>query len=297
MKGIGEIRGRIKSVKNTAQITRAMQLVAASKMKRAQKAAADGRPYTLLMAEIIASLPGKVEEASHPLMEPREVKRRGVILVSTDKGLCGGLNANLFREIVVAEEASGLSGNDVAYVAIGKKGSQFLARTGRNLVAKFQVSDTPLFTEVRAAADFMIEAFIDGKIDSIEILFPRFVNALTQEPTLVHLVPIIDLQKEIDEVRKQYGEENYHPAEDDREINFEPDAAAILAELPAMYVRHQIYHRVLELKASEQSSRMVAMKSATDNANSLVDDLTLEYNKARQAGITQEILELAAGAR
>lgn len=293
MKGIREIKGRIKAVTNTAQITRAMQLVAASKMKRAQDAALAGRPYTLLMAEILANIP-VTEGVDHPLLRQRDVKRRGILVVSSDKGLCGALNGSLFRMLAQYEKDNDLSKDDIAYVSIGRKAKQFLARSDRNLIADFSISDKVTFKEVRAAVDFMIKAFEDGEIDTIDVVYPRFVNTLTQTPTLVTLAPIADLSEEIQTIRENLSGGDRVAVEDDRRMSFEPGPEEILSELPPLYVRHQIYHRILEMKASEQSARMVAMKSATDNANSLVDSLTLEYNKARQAGITQEILELAA---
>lgn len=290
MKGIREIKGRIRSVKNTSQITRAMQLVAASKMKKAQVRAMEGRPYSLLMAEMLACLPTNAEALrNHPLVARREtIDTRGVLVVSTDKGLCGGLNGNLFRHITehVREKA--------AYVSVGRKAKQFLSRTKRNLLADFTVSDEVEFHEIRAVVEFMLEAYQDGKIDTIEVLYPRFVNTLQQESTLFEVVPIIDLHGQLEGLRKSFGSDRIATEKDDRDMSFEPSPVEILQELPALFVKQQIFQRILEMKASEQSARMVAMKSATDNANSLVDSLTLEFNKARQAGITQEILELAA---
>lgn len=293
MKGIREIKGRIKAVKNTAQITRAMQLVAASKMKRAQEATLQGRPYTVLLAEILANIP-TVGDIEHPLLTKRPVKNRGVLVVSTDKGLCGALNANLFRLIPQYEEEHGLPKEAYKYLSVGRKAKQFLARSKRQLVADFSVSDKVSFREVRTVVDFMLDAYTKGEIDTIDVIYPRFVNTLMQEPTIAHLAPITDLNAEIEKIRKNFGSNSTAAARDERQMSFEPSPTAILAELPPLFIRHQIYQRILEMKASEQSARMVAMKSATDNANNLVDSLTLEFNKARQAGITQEILELAA---
>ncbi len=293
MKGVREIKGRIKAVKNTAQITRAMQLVSASKMKRAQETALAGRPYTVLMAELLACIP--IEEGyEHPLLSHRNVKKRCVLVVGTDKGLCGGLNSNLYRTIVQFEQDQELTRDTVVYVSIGRKAKQFLARSKRNLIADFTVGDKVSFKEVSAVVDFMLKAFQDGEIDTIDVVYPRFVNTLTQQPSMVHVAPITDLEEEIKTIRETLGKAGAVVVKDDRQLSFEPNQEDILSELPATYIRHEIYHLILEMKASEQSARMVAMKSATDNAKELVGSLTLEYNKARQAGITQEILELAA---
>ena len=278
-----DIRRRIKSVKNTAQITRAMQLVAASKMKRAQDMALQGRPYATLLAEILSALADRVTDFRHPFLEKRTSRRRGILVIATDKGLCGPLNSNLFRL------AGGIKAS-AQFVTLGRKGAQFLSRARRRLIADFSVSDSVRFAEVRPAMELMIEAFVDEKIDSIEVIYSRFVNTLVQEPTRIPLLPLEDL----DSVIKAERADGLSHTADVREIHYEPGPEVILDELLNLHIKQQIYQMVLEAKASEHSARMVAMKSATDNANTLVDDLTLEYNKVRQATITQEILEIAA---
>ncbi len=280
-----DIRRRIKSVKNTAQITRAMQLVAASKMKRAQESALAGRPYAVLLAEILSKLGGRVSDIKHPFLEEREVTTRGILVVSTDKGLCGALNSNVFRRITEIE-------GEARFVAIGRKASQFLSRTRRELLAEFTISDRVPFSEVRLPVEFLINAYLEGSVDTVELLYPRYVNPLVQDPILYPLIPIENLTSVIDKLGHQLGEAPL--ADDEREIHFEPEAGTILGELLPLFIKQQVYQTVLEAKASEHSARMVAMKSATDNANSLVDDLSLQYNKARQAAITQEILEISA---
>ncbi|MEO0795458.1 MAG: ATP synthase F1 subunit gamma [Verrucomicrobiota bacterium] len=282
-----EIRGRIKSVKNTAQITRAMQLVAASKMKKAQDAAVAGRSYAVLLAEILVSVADQEIAQSHPLLAEREVKRRGILLIGTDKGLCGPLNSNLFKEVMGIKE-------EVAYVTIGKKATQFISRTKRPLMADFPLSDKVSYSEVRAVVNYMLDLYEEGKIDTIEILYSSFVNTLVQEPVIFSIVPLANLQTIIEDVKKRYKIDLADTSHDEREVLFEPSSQAILEELPALYVKQLIYQSLLGAKASEHSARMVAMKSATDNAKNLVSDLTLQYNKARQAAITQEILEIAA---
>ena len=279
-----DIRRRIKSVKNTRQITRAMELVAASKMKKAQQAALAGRPYAQLMADMLAALAPRVGEAQHPLLSRRDVKVRGILLVTTDKGLCGPLNANLFK--LVTEIRS-----PAKYVAIGRKGTQFLARTKRDVLADFTVSDRANFNEIKAPVEFMVKLFLEGTIDTVEVIYPRYKNTLVQEAIVRPVLPLSNVADFVAHLRAESGGST---KTDDRDMLFEPDADAVLAALLPFYVNRYIYQLVLSAKASEQSARMVAMKTAKDNATKLLGDLTLEYNKARQAGITQEILEIAA---
>jgi len=283
-----DIRNRIKSVKNTAQITRAMQLVAASKMKRAQDLAVKGQTYADRLLATLASIAeqlGEEETVAHPYLEKREVKRRGILLVTTDRGLCGPLNSNLFREIVRFPEEP-----PVRWFNIGRKGRQYLVRTKRDLQADFTISDKAGYGEVRPILTAMDEQFRAGEIDTIEILYPRFVNTLHQEPRLTPLVPLDNLREFLAEREGEFGQ----LPSDERQMIFEPGAAEVLSEVLDLYIRKSLYQRILDAKASEHSARMVAMKAATDNANNLVEDLTLEYNKARQAAITQEILEISA---
>ncbi|MEX2382560.1 MAG: ATP synthase F1 subunit gamma [Opitutales bacterium] len=282
-----DIRRRIKSVKNTKQITKAMELVAASKMKRAQQSALAGRYYTTLMAEMLAALTGRVEDIDHPFLVEREVVNRGILVVTTDKGLCGPLNTNIFKKIT---EITGTA----RYTAIGRKGTQFLGRTKRDMVANFTVSDNVPFGKTKVVSEFMMKQYLEGNIDTIEILYPKYVNTLVQEPTLYPLLPLENLRKILESLIEKKSEEERRRFDDRREMLFEPDAQKVLSELLPLYINQEIYHFVLDAKASEQSARMVAMKAASDNASGLMDDLTLEYNKARQAAITQEILEISA---
>jgi F-type H+-transporting ATPase subunit gamma len=277
-----DIRRRIKSVKNTRQITKAMELVAASKMKKAQQAALASQPYAQVMGRMLGALANRVEESSHPFLEVRQVKTRGILLVTTDKGLAGPLNANLFKLVTEIKTPA-------KYYAIGRKGSQFLARTHRDIVADFSVSDRVSFAEVKVAVEFMVKQFLEGVIDTIEVIYPQFRNTLVQEPTVRPVLPLADVKQFIASMKGEAA-----PVEDAREIVFEPSPATVLEALLPFYVNRQIFKLVLSAKASEHSARMVAMKTAKDNATKLLGDLTLEYNKARQAGITQEILEIAA---
>jgi F-type H+-transporting ATPase subunit gamma len=280
-----DIRRRIKSVKNTRQITKAMELVAASKMKKAQQAALAGRAYAQLMAKMLARLAPRLAEVQHPFLVQREIKTRGILLVTTDKGLCGPLNANLFK--LVAEIKT-----PAKYYAIGRKGSQFLARNKRDLVADFHVSDKLAFNEVKVVVELMVKAYLAGEIDTIEVIYPRFKNTLIQESQIRPVLPLASLAEFLASAQADAGAPT--PTTDDREMLFEPDAADVLEALIPFYVNRHIYQLVLSARASEHSSRMVAMKTAKDNATKLLGDLTLEYNKARQAAITAEILEISA---
>lgn len=280
-----DIRRRIKSVKNTRQITKAMELVAASKMKKAQQAAMAGRPYAQLMADMLAALAGRVDEAAHPFLVKREVKTRGILLVTTDKGLAGPLNANLFKAVLDVKTPA-------KFVVIGRKGAQFLGRAKKNLVAEFSVSDRAAFAEVKPIVEYMMKMYLDGEIDTLEVIYPRFKNTLVQEPTVRPLLPLSNVKDFVAHLRTESGQAGRHT--DDRDMLFEPSAQAVLEALLPFYVNRYVYQIILSAKASEHSARMVAMKTAKDNATKLLGDLTLEYNKARQAAITQEILEIAA---
>jgi F-type H+-transporting ATPase subunit gamma len=281
MANLRDIRRRIKSVKNTAQITKAMQMVAASKMRKAQLAAINGRDYAQLMNRVIVSLRDTVDPTTHPLLARREVKHELVLLFSTDKGLCGALNTNLFRE------ALAFNPETTSFVSVGRKGTQFLARMNRKMLADFPLRDHPNFLETKSISKFCMGKFLDGTVDKVTVLFPMFVNTLSQVPKAMPLLPLtsfeeIGLTNEYGELKSLEGG-----------ILFEPSAESVLDAILPAYIHFGVYQTLLGTRASEQSARMVAMKSATDNASNLVKDLTLEYNKARQASITNEILEIS----
>jgi F-type H+-transporting ATPase subunit gamma len=278
-----DIRRRIKSVKNTAQITKAMQMVAAAKMRRAQQAALVGRPYAQLLTEIMTEAAANMSGFDHPLMQPRPVVKRAVILVGTDRGLCGGLNSNLFRE------ASKLDKETTVFVTAGRKASQFIARTKRNLAAEFTFKDTPQFAEARAISKFAQELFLKGEVDAVDILYPRFINTLMQQPQTVPFLPIGKLAAVTAGINVPQPDLASKTSE---VFEFEPDEETVLGELLPHSLNFQMHQILLETKASEQSARMVAMKNATDNAQQIIKDLTLEYNKLRQANITKELLEI-----
>jgi F-type H+-transporting ATPase subunit gamma len=281
-----DIRRRIKSVKNTRQITKAMELVAASKMKKAQQAAVAGQPYANLMADMIAALTARVSESDHQFLFDRPVRTRGILLVTTDKGLCGPLNSNLFKLVTEIRTPA-------KYCVIGRKGAQFLSRTRRDMAADFPVHDRAPFGEVKVIAEYMVKLYLEGAIDTIEVIYPRFKNTLVQEPRIQPILPLHSLKEFLDSLNRDAGSVRV-PHADDREMLFEPGLHQILHALLPFYVNRQVFQLVLSAKASEQSARMVAMKTANDNATNLIGDLTLEFNKARQASITQEILEIAA---
>jgi F-type H+-transporting ATPase subunit gamma len=283
-----DIRRRIKSVKNTAQITKAMQMVAASKMRKAQQAAIAARPYARLMNQVLGNVTFNAGDFSHPLMERREGSKRGLILVGTDKGLCGGLNSNLMRE------AGRFDKGTTIYITAGRKAAQFVNRTRRNLVAEFTYKDAPLFSEARAISKFARDLFLNGEVDRVDVLYTNFVSTLTQKPQVIPLLPVGEIKgvaagvpKDNDQERLTHGSTEYL---------FEPGAGEVLAALLPHSLNFQVYQILLEAKASEQSARMVAMKNATDNAQQLIKDLTLEYNKMRQASITKELLEISSAA-
>jgi len=282
-----DIRRRIKSVKNTRQITKAMELVAASKMKKAQQAALSGRPYAELMARMLGAIADRVEEAHHPFLVRREVRTRGILLVTTDKGLAGPLNSNLFKMVTEITTPA-------KYVVIGRKGAQFIARTHRDLLADFTVSDKVAFSEVKVVAEYLVQQFLEGTVDTVEILWPHFRNTLIQVPTLLPLLPLSSVKDVLQDLRADAGEGARTSQAASQQMLFEPDPETVLTALLPLYVNREIHQQVLDAKASEHSARMVAMKTAKDNATKLLGDLTLEYNKARQAAITQEILEIAA---
>ena len=279
-----DIRRRIKSVKNTAQITKAMQMVASAKMRKAQQSAIAGRPYAALMNSVLAEVTAGAGEFSHPLMEKREVKKRAVIIISTDKGLCGGLNTNLLRE------AAKFDKNTTVFITAGRKASQFIARTKRELVAEFTYKDSPLFSEARAISKFAQDLFLGGKVDRVDVLYTNFVSTLVQKPEVRSLLPLGEI-KALEAGVDGAGEAAELTGKG-IEYLFEPTAVTVLGNLLPHYLNFQVFQYLLEAKASEHSARMVAMKSATDNAKQMIKDLTLEYNKLRQANITKELLEI-----
>jgi len=278
-----DIRRRIKSVKNTSQITKAMQMVAAAKMRKAQNAATAGRSYADLLRKVLSSLAGRVEEGAHPLLSEREVKKELVLVIATDKGLCGALNTNLFREVAKFDPARTI------FVVVGKKATQYLSRSGRQIIAEFNLKENFHFLEAKQVSKFCMEKFMTGDVDKVTVVFTDFVNTLTQVPRARTILPISSF--EIADVLGS-AETKVATAENTTDYIFEPSSKSVLEGVLPHYVHFQVYQMVLDSRASEHSARMVAMKNATDNAKQLIKDLTLEYNKIRQAAITTELLEI-----
>ena len=291
MKGLREIKNRIKVINNTSKITRAMQLVAASKMRRAQQLALNSRPYLLMLSEIAASISALKElKINHPFFDVRNVKHRGILLIGTEKGLCGALNQNLFKTISHEEGA-------LKFVTIGKRATQFVVRTRHKLLAQFSIGDKIMFHDLRVVVEFLKQAYLDGEIDTVEVVFPRFVNTLIQEPVIQRVLPMINFEDELEAIRKRMKISSDEILSDPRDMLVEPDIDAILEQLTPLFLTQNIYKLVLEAKAAEHSARMIAMKNATDNAESLAKSLNVEYNRARQAAITNEIIEISAAAQ
>lgn len=279
------LRRRIKSITNTAKITKAMQMVASSKMRRAQQAALAGRPYALLMSRVLGEVTDAGIDFPYPLLERREVSKRALILVTSDKGLCGALNSNLLREVAKVDTSR------TRFIAVGRRGSQFVARTRRDLAAEFNYSDTPRFNEARAISQFAQDLFLKGEVDEVDVLFTRFVNTISQTPMELRLLPISTIRDIRAGVAQQTVTEEVKKS-GLVEFQFEPGPAEVFGAMLPHYLNFLVYQVLLEAKASEQSARMVAMKNATENAQQLIKDLTLEYNKLRQASITNELLEI-----
>jgi len=278
-----EIRRRIRSIQSTAKITRAMELVAASKMRRAQLNALAGRPYAekmrFVLADLAETLPLIDPEARHPLLrQAEEVRNIGLILITPDRGLCGGLPSTINRRTAqfLVDQAK-----TARTIAVGRKGRDFMRRTGQNVIAEFSaIGDNPTYAELRPIAQVAMQEFIDGAVDRVHLVFMQFVNTVVQRPEVFKLLPV-EPPTEAETLAIDYI--------------YEPDRETVLAELLPRYIEQQVYAATLEAIASEQSARMVAMRNATDNANDLMRDLTLVYNKARQESITSELLDITGG--
>lgn len=284
MAGAKEIRTKIASVKNTQKITSAMQMVAASKMRRAQDKMSSSRPYSTCLARIIGHIAAGHTEYKHPYMKEREVKNVGYIIISTDRGLCGGLNINLFRKVLQDFEQKKKDGIGVKVALLGNKASNFFHRLGIDIVAQHSgFGDNPQPEKLVGAIKVATKLFLEGEVDEVYLCFNSFKNTMVQTPMINKLIPIQKTDEE-DIV-------NHH-----WDYIYEPYPVAILNVVLDRYIQQSVYQGVLENLASEQAARMVAMKAATDNAESLVSDLELDYNKARQASITMELNDIVSGA-
>jgi len=290
MANLRDIRRRIKSVKNTAQITKAMQMVAAAKMKKAQNQALAGREYADKLNKVLVNLKENVDEDSHPLLEAREGGKELMLVISTDKGLCGGLNTNLGK-LVRAEASEGAE-----YVTVGRKLCLQIAKSGKHIVSDWEVADPVPFADAKPIAKFLTEKFLSGEFSVVKVAFTNFVSTLTQDAWITQLLPIesskLAEKREYEGVGKDVISETDKEQALAKDYVFEPSPEKVLDTLLPLYINFQIYQMILESRASEHSARMVSMKSATDNAESMIKDLTLDYNKMRQAAITSELLEI-----
>ncbi len=285
MHSIRDLRRRIRSISSTAKITKAMQMVAGSKMRKAQQAALAGRPFSYLLYRIQREATTRMGEFSHPLLERRDVRKRAVILIGADKGLCGALNTNLFRLAAEFDPPS------TVFITAGHKAAHFVAHTGRQLAAEFAYADTPQFSEASAIASFARDLFLKKEVDQVKIVATRFVNTLTQHPLAMEFLPV----GEIKGMEIPGAQSEVERLSAIKEFLFEPNTETFVSYMLSHYLNIYIYQVLLNAKASEQSARMVSMKNATDNADNLIQDLTLEYNKLRQGNITKELLEIAGG--
>lgn len=286
MAGAKEIRSKIGSVHNTQKITKAMEMVAASKMRKSQERMAASRPYAETMRKVIGHIALGNLEYKHPYLDERDVKRVGYLVVSTDRGLCGGLNINLFKKLLADMKAWSDKGVESELAIIGSKGLSFFSSVGGNVIAQVTgMGDKPALSDLIGPVKVMLQAYEEGRIDKLYIVSNKFINTMSQSPQIVQLLPLPPADENDGAVKKSTWDYLY-----------EPDPKALLDTLLHRYVESQVYQGVVENLASEQAARMVAMKAATDNGGNLIKELQLVYNKARQASITQELTEIVGGA-
>ena len=278
-----EIRTQIASVKNTQKITKAMEMVAGSKMRKAQDRMRAARPYADKIRNVVAHIAHANTEYHHPFLLEREVKRIGLILVTTDRGLCGGLNGNLFRQALREFQAWEEEGKELDLCVIGNKGIGFFSRMGGNIVGQAShLGDAPSLESLIGTIKIMLDAFHEGTVDRVYLVFNEFVNSMMQTPTFEQILPLV--AQDTEDLKHHW------------DYIYEPEAPEVLDQLLSRYIESLVYQGVVENIACEQAARMVAMKSASDNAGKMIDELQLVYNKARQAAITQELSEIVAGA-
>lgn len=289
-----DLRRRIKSVKNTSQITRAMQMVSATKMRKAQNKTTSARPYWRCLLSAMVQLADKIDPNAHPLLLPNGSSKVGVLVLSTDKGLCGSLNTNIFRLLQSNSLLDGLKKEDLVYYTVGKKGRDFIVRTQKTLVADFPNSEAVNFVEASKIRKFIMEAFISGEVGQIYVVYPRFISTLRQEARITQLLPIS--KQSLVDVLTVFGSEEMDNGFTKSEMLLEPSADEVLDYALIHLLETRIYQILLQTKASEHSSRMIAMQNATDNAKDLVTDLQLTYNQMRQDAITKELLEITSAA-
>ncbi|QXO17415.1 MULTISPECIES: F0F1 ATP synthase subunit gamma [Vibrio] len=285
MAGAKEIRNKIGSVKSTQKITKAMEMVAASKMRRSQEAMEASRPYATTMRKVIGHVAHANLEYRHPYLEEREAKRVGYIIVSTDRGLCGGLNVNLFKKAITDMQTWQEKGVEVELAIVGSKATAFFKNSGARVAAQVSgLGDTPVLEDLIGSVGVMLKKYDNGELDRLYVVFNEFVNTMVQQPKIDQLLPLP--KSESEEVKREHS----------WDYIYEPEPKPLLDALLLRYVESQVYQGVVENLACEQAARMIAMKAATDNASNLIDELELVYNKARQAAITQELSEIVSGA-
>ncbi|MDR3490547.1 MAG: F0F1 ATP synthase subunit gamma [Gammaproteobacteria bacterium] len=279
-----EVRTKIQSIKNTQKITRAMEMVAASKMRKAQERMQRAKPYAQKILQVISHLARSTSEYQHPYLQSRPINKVGYIVVTTDRGLCGGLNINLLKTVVTDIKAWKAKGVEVSLSLVGSKGTAFFKRVGGAVLGHAEhLGDAPEIKDLIGVVKVMLDAYLDNRIDALYLCSNEFVNTMSQKPTIQQVLPIV---ASTDEKLKHHWDYLYEP----------DNAKILLDQLLMRYIEAQVYRGIIENLASEQAARMVAMKSATDNAADLIDDLQLVYNKARQSAITQELSEIVAGA-
>src|SRR3990167_6910288 len=271
-----ELRARIKSINNTSKVTKAMELVSAAKMRRAQDQAIRGRSYSELINNVLRNISSRIDKNSHPLLVREDDEKEGVLLITTDRGLCGSLNTNLFRKTLEIQ-------GEVSFITIGKKGQVCISKSAKPLSADFELLEKPNSEAARKISKFLIDSFLSGEFNKIHVIYTEFKSTLKQESTVRQLLPIINI-----EVLETLAQDSIEA----EEYLFEPNQDQVLESILPHYIQMEVYQILLEAAASEHSARMVAMKNASDNAADLVDDLTLAYNQVRQANITNEILDI-----
>ena len=296
-----EIRSQISSIKNTQKITSAMEMVAASKMRKAQDRMCASRPYAEKMIDVVRHLAHAHTEYKHPYLLERETKRVGYIVISSDRGLCGGLNTNMFKETVADMKTWNEKNVEMDICVIGQKAGGFFKRIGGNIVSHTEhLGDEPSLEDLIGSVKIMLDAYNEGKIDRLYIVFNKFVNTMTQQPIIGQLLPISVDHRDSEDEKVRYYDISEEDSKADMKYHwdyiYEPDAEEVISALLMRYIESLVYQGVVENLACEMAARMVAMKSATDNAGNMIDDLQLVYNKARQAAITQELSEIVAGA-
>jgi F-type H+-transporting ATPase subunit gamma len=285
MAGAKEIRTKISSINKTRKITRAMEMVAASKMRKTQERMRASKPYATKIYDVVKHIARANSEYKHPFMNEREIKRVGVIVVTSDRGLCGGLNANLLRETIRVIRGWKEQGKEVDIAVIGRKGQAFFKRVGGTILGSVEhLGDTPGLNDLIGVVKVMIDAYYNGTIDAVHIVYNEFVNTMTQKPMVKQLLPLPKSEQDSSTMGHHW------------DYIYEPDAKELLDELLERYIELQVYQGVVENIACEQAAKMIAMKSATDNAGELIKEFQLAYNKARQAAITQELAEIVGGA-